>query len=65
MIAVNGKEYQWQESQTIEELLISLDFKINQVLIRVNNRFMDQSEYKEYVILDGMDIKIFNVMSGG
>ena len=65
MIVVNGKEYQWQENLTIEELLTSMEFKKNQVLIRIDNRFMDQSKYKESVISDGMDIKIFNVMSGG
>lgn len=65
MILVNGKENQWQENLTIEDLLIKKDLKKNPVLIQVNNQFIDQSEYQKYVIPDGVDIKLFNIMSGG
>ncbi len=65
MILVNGKEYQWHENLTIDELITNMDLKRNLVLIQANNQFIDQSRFNEYAITDGMDIKIFNVMSGG
>lgn len=65
MIVVNGKENQWQENLTIEDLLIRQDLKKNPVLIQVNNQFIDPSEYQKYVIPDGVDIKFFNILSGG
>jgi len=66
MIRVNDKwEVPWQPGTTINDLLATLQFTHQHIIVSVNEILAPQGEYSTRQIDDGDRVRIIHVIGGG
>jgi len=65
MILVNGKEYEWKEGLTIQEILNVKKYTFPKIIVKINNNIIPKHEYATTLIHDGDEIKIIHLLAGG
>ncbi|EYE87327.1 thiamine biosynthesis protein ThiS [Fervidicella metallireducens AeB] len=65
MIKLNGREFQWNGSLTVKEILEINKFLYPKIIVMVNDEFIPPEEYETTSINDGDDVKIIHLLAGG
>ncbi len=64
-ITLNGSVTHASENVTINELLLSSDYKDKMVAVAINGEFIPKSDHKTHIINDKDEIEIVAPMQGG
>ncbi|RLC50540.1 MAG: thiamine biosynthesis protein ThiS [Candidatus Cloacimonadota bacterium] len=64
-ILVNGREMEWEENLTIDEILKRNKFSFKMLVVKVNGKLIKKEEYKSFVVPPNADVKVIHLISGG
>ncbi len=65
-IILNNRDEEFDvESMTIDEMLILKKFTFKMRIVKINGRFIPREEYHNTVIMNGDNVQMFYLMSGG
>lgn len=65
MIKVNGKIKEYENSITIESLILQEGYKKDIVVVEVNEKIIKNNEYGTYMLEDGDKVEILKFVGGG
>lgn len=66
IIKVNGKEVELEKEITIKELLVQQQVEMPEyVTVQVNEEFIEQGQFDEFVVKDQDSIEFLYFMGGG
>lgn len=65
MIKVNGKIKEYENSITIESLILQEGYKKDIVVVEVNEKIIKKNEYETYMLKDGDKVEILKFVGGG
>lgn len=65
MIKVNGKDSEWKEGLTVQDILEQKKYTFPKIIVRVNGSIIPPEEYSRTIIYDGDDIIAFHLLAGG
>lgn len=65
MIKVNGKIKGYENSITIESLILQEGYKKDIVVVEVNEKIIKKNEYGTYMLEDGDKVEILKFVGGG
>lgn len=65
MIKVNGKIKEYENSITIESLILQEGYKKDIVVVEVNEKIIKKNEYETYMLEDGDKVEILKFVGGG
>ncbi len=54
-----------KEKMTVQELLDYKNFTFKFLVVRINNQTVMPGQYKDSIIMDGDDVKVIHLISGG
>jgi sulfur carrier protein len=64
-IRVNGKEYQFDTSLNVSQLLQKLNIKGQWIVVELNTNIVDKQKYDETTLSDGDTVEIVGFVGGG
>lgn len=62
---VNGKEMNFEQSITVQELLTNLKLLADKVVVEVNHDIVAKEQYKTRVLEDSDSVEIVGFVGGG
>lgn len=62
---INGKDMNFKEGVTIEELLEKLDLDMDKVVVEVNLEIIAKEKYYEFVLDEEDKVEIISFVGGG
>ncbi len=65
MIKVNGKIKEYENSITIESLILQEGYEKDIVVVEVNEKIIKKNEYETYMLKDGDKVEILKFVGGG
>ena len=65
MIEVNGKEVNWVEDETVQQLLRRMKYTFPLVVVKINDKVIPRKEFMEIKIPDESKISVIHMISGG
>lgn len=65
MIKVNGKIKEYENSVTIESLILQEGYEKDIVVVEVNEKIIKKNEYETYMLKDGDKVEILKFVGGG
>ncbi|MFT9496121.1 sulfur carrier protein ThiS [Anaerosolibacter sp.] len=65
MIKVNGREFEWHEGLTVEQLLDKKRYTYPKIIVKINEKLINKEQYVSTVIYDGDDVKVIHLLAGG
>jgi len=65
MLTVNDTEYPFREGMTIKTLLDEKGFVFRRIIVRLNNKVIEDSDYADTNLKDGDDVKAIHIFAGG
>lgn len=65
MIKLNGREFRWNGSLTVKEILEINKFVYPKIIVMINEEFIPPEDYENTSIKDGDDVKIIHLLAGG
>lgn len=65
MIKVNGREFEWQEGLTVEQMLDKKRYTYPKIIVKINEKLILKEQYASTVIYDGDDVKVIHLLAGG
>ena len=65
MIKVNGRDAEWHEGITIQDVLHSHNYTSPKIVIKVNDQVVRKPEWEAFVISDGDDVRVIHLIGGG
>lgn len=64
-ISVNNDELTFNCPINVDDLIESLDLKVEQIAVEINRTIVPRSEYSTYCIKENDEIEIINAVGGG
>ena len=65
MILVNGREFQWDNDITVEELLKLKKFTYPRIVVVINDNIVPYEMYSSALVKDGDNVQVIHLMAGG
>lgn len=65
MIKINGKIKEYENSITIESLILQEGYEKDIVVVEVNEKIIKKNEYGTYMLKDGDKVEILKFVGGG
>lgn len=65
MIKINENEIEWKNGMTVTDALKKMGYDYSLIATTVNEQFVSQEEYDEYLVPDQADIKFLHICHGG
>lgn len=65
MIKVNGKIKEYENSITIESLILQEGYEKDIVVVEVNEKIIKKNEYETHMLKDGDKVEILKFVGGG
>jgi sulfur carrier protein len=67
MICVNDGQFQvdWKEGMTVQSLLLACKFTYPMLLVTANGQVVPVEEYAIHRLVDGDEVKVLHLVSGG
>lgn len=65
MIKINGKIKEYENSITIESLILQEGYEKDIVVVEVNEKIIKKNEYETYMLKDGDKVEILKFVGGG
>ncbi|MGF3554888.1 MAG: sulfur carrier protein ThiS [Thermoplasmatota archaeon] len=64
-IEVNGKNIQWVQNETVEQLLKRMKYTFPLVVVKVNEKVIPRKDFGTTIIPDKSKIAVIHMISGG
>lgn len=65
-IILNNREEEFDKSEmTVKELLAEKNFTFKMLVIKINNKLVRKENYDSTVILEGDNVSVIHLISGG
>jgi thiamine biosynthesis protein ThiS len=65
MIEVNGKEVEWIENETVNQLLERMRYVFPLVVVKINNKVVPKNDFSKVTIPDNSHVSVIHMISGG
>ena len=65
MLTVNDMEHPFREGMTIRNLLDEKGFVFHRIIVKLNDKVVEDSDLAEIILKDGDDVKAIHVFAGG
>jgi thiamine biosynthesis protein ThiS len=65
LIKVNKEDMEYQEGMTIEDILRKKKYTFRMITVIVNGRVIPKDQHSAYRIMDGDNVDVVHIMSGG
>ena len=65
MLTVNDTEYPFHEGMTIKNILDEKGFVFHRIIVKLNDRVVEDKNYAETFLHDGDNVKAIHVYAGG
>jgi len=65
MLMVNGREVEFVAGETVKSLLKRMNFLFPLVIVKVDGDVVPRSDYVVTPVVDGSDIAVIHMISGG
>jgi thiamine biosynthesis protein ThiS len=65
MIQVNNRNQEFEEHLTVNRLLKRNRFTYVGIIVKINNRVIEDDEYDAFLISDNDDVKVIHICHGG
>lgn len=65
MIKVNGKIKEYENSITIESLILQEGYEKDIVVVEVNEKIIKKNQYETHMLKDGDKVEILKFVGGG
>ena len=64
-IKVNTKPVDWVEGETVTQLLDRMTYTFPLVVVKIDGKVIPKPEYQNTLILDGSEVEVIHLISGG
>lgn len=65
MIKVNKENMEYQEGMTVKDVLQKKKYTFRMITVIVNGEVIPKDKYSTFKIMDGDNIDVIHIMSGG
>jgi len=65
MLTVNNTEYPFREGMTIKILMDEKSFVFHRIIVKLNGKLIEDSQYADTVLSDGDIVEAIHVFAGG
>jgi len=65
IIKLNNRDFQWEEGMTVEDIMKIKKFSYSRIIVKVNDKHIEQEDYAKTVVNDGDDVKMIHLLAGG
>jgi len=65
MITAKGKQLDWHEGMTVQEVLKRLGYAFPLLLVTVNGELVKKAAWESFAVPDGASIEVRPVVAGG
>ncbi|NYB72693.1 sulfur carrier protein ThiS [Sedimentibacter hydroxybenzoicus DSM 7310] len=65
MIKLNNRDFQWEQGMTVEDIMKIKKFSYSRIIVKVNDKHIEQEDYAVTVVNDGDDVKMIHLLAGG
>lgn len=65
MILINGKEYEWKECLTVQEILNIKKYTFPKIIVKINGKVIHKNEYENTIINNGDEVQVIHLLAGG
>ncbi|WP_312811671.1 sulfur carrier protein ThiS [Sedimentibacter sp.] len=65
IIKLNNRDFQWEEGMTVEDIMKIKKFSYSRIIVKVNDKHIEQEDYATTVVNDGDDVKMIHLLAGG
>jgi sulfur carrier protein len=65
MLTVNNSEHPFREGMTVRTILDDKGIVFHRIIVRVNNKVVEEADYAETFLHDGDDVKALHIFAGG
>jgi len=65
MLMVNNTEHPFHEGMTVKSLLEEKGFVFHRIIVKLNDRVVEDASYAETFLQDGDNVKAIHVFAGG
>lgn len=65
MIKVNNRDQTFEENLTVTRLLERNRYTYVGIVVKVNNKVIEEEDYDSLLISDGDDVKVIHICHGG
>ena len=64
-IEVNGKQVDWIDNETVQDLLKRMRYTFPLVVVKINDKVVPRKEFSEVKIPDNSKVAVIHMISGG
>lgn len=64
-INVNSEPMDWQLGMTIRDILSKRNYTFKMLVIKVNGELVKKTQYDDFLVPKGADVKVIHLVSGG
>ncbi|WP_218835230.1 sulfur carrier protein ThiS [Sedimentibacter hydroxybenzoicus] len=65
IIKLNNRDFQWEQGMTVEDIMKIKKFSYSRIIVKVNDKHIEQEDYAVTVVNDGDDVKMIHLLAGG
>ena len=65
MLTVNNTEHPFHEGMTIKTLLDEKGFVFHRIIVKVNDKVVEDADFAETFLQDGDNVKAIHIFAGG
>ncbi|WP_313162816.1 sulfur carrier protein ThiS [Sedimentibacter sp.] len=65
IIKLNNRDFQWERGMTVEDIMKIKKFSYSRIIVKVNDKHIEQEDYATTVVNDGDDVKMIHLLAGG
>ncbi len=65
IIKLNNRDFQWEEGMTIEDIMKIKKFSYSRIIVKVNNKHVEEVDYATTIVHDGDDVQMIHLLAGG
>lgn len=65
IIKLNNRDFNWQEGMTVEDIMKIKKFSYSRIIVKINDKLIEQEDYAITVVNDGDDVKMIHLLAGG
>lgn len=64
-IEVNGKQVDWVDNETVQDLLKRMRYTFPLVVVKINDKVVPRKEFSEVKIPNNSKVAVIHMISGG
>ena len=65
MLTVNNTEHSFRQGMTIKTLMDEKGFVFHRIIVKVNGKLIEDSDYSSITLNDGDNVEAIHVFAGG